>query len=83
MARVIRLSTGYEFSGLSASGMRLVNEFQRNHPELCEPSLDPSYRFIRCGSPQQTLQLVNLVADVNERDLEREIPSATFKRTQL
>ena len=74
MARVIKLSTGYEFSGLSASGMRLVNEFQRNHPQLCTPSPEPTYRFIRYGSSQQNLQLEKLAADVETRDADVKPP---------
>jgi hypothetical protein len=52
MSKVIKSASGYEFTGLSAVGMRLVNEFQRYHPELCMPSSEPTYRFIRlaaCG----------------------------------
>jgi hypothetical protein len=68
MAKVIERSNGYEFVGLSAIGMRLVNEFQRQHPLLCVPSSEPDYRFIRRGSPQQNLLLEKLVAVVIARD---------------
>jgi hypothetical protein len=70
MAKVTKNSGGYEFTGLSAIGMRLVNEFQRNHPELCMPSSEPSYRFIRQGSPEQNVLLGDLIADVRARDPE-------------
>jgi len=70
MAKVTKNSGGYEFTGLSAVGMRLVNEFQRYHPELCLPSSEPSYRFIRQGSVEQKLALGKLVADVRARDPE-------------
>ena len=49
MSKVIKTASGYEFTGLSAVGMRLVNEFQRYHPELCMPSSEPTYRFIRAS----------------------------------
>ena len=49
MAKVIKRSNGYEFVGLSTVGMRMVNEFQRQHPSLCEPTSEPDYRFIRQG----------------------------------
>ena len=70
MAKVTKNSGGHEFTGLSAVGMRLVNEFQRYHPELCMPSSNPSYRFIRLGSPEQNVLLGKLVADVRARDPE-------------
>jgi hypothetical protein len=70
MSKVIRCANGYEFTGLSAVGMRLVNEFQRFHPELCTPSSEPSYRFIRQGSLEQNLMLGKLVADVRTQDPE-------------
>ncbi len=78
MAKMTKNSGGYEFTGLSAVGMRLVNEFQRYHPELCMPSSDPSYRFIRQGSVEQNLALGHLVADVRARDPEP--PPTTFKK---
>ena len=53
MARVTRVPNGYEFSGLSGIGMRLVNEFQRQHPLLCVPSSEPNHRFIHLGSPPE------------------------------
>jgi len=70
MAKVIKRSNGYEFVGLSEVGMRLVNDFQRHHPMLCEPSPEPDFRFICLGSPQQSLQLGNLVAKVLADDPE-------------
>jgi hypothetical protein len=77
MAKVIRCASGYEFTGLSAVGMRLVNEFQRYHSELCIPSSDPSYRFIHHGSIEQNLELGKLVAEVRARDPETPPPSKT------
>ena len=74
MANVTKASGGYEFASLSAVGMRLVNEFQRYHPQLCEPSSQPSYRYVRLGSPEQNLLLEKLIADVRARD-----PEPTFK----
>ena len=68
MAKVTENSAGYEFAGLSTVGMRLVNEFQRYHPELCTPSSNPSYRYIRLGSSEQNVPLGKLVADVRARD---------------
>jgi hypothetical protein len=68
MAKVTRRSTGYEFAGLSAVGMRLVNEFQRRHSLLCEPSSQPDFRFIRLGSLEQNLLLGELVAKVRAED---------------
>jgi hypothetical protein len=70
MAKVTQVSRGYEFTGLTAVGMRLVNEFQRYHPELCMPSSEPSYRFIRHGSLEQNVELGKLVADVRAADPE-------------
>ena len=70
MASVTKRSDGFEFSGLSGTGMRLVNNFQRQHPELCLPSAEPSYRFIRQGSLEQSLLLGRLVADFRELDPE-------------
>jgi hypothetical protein len=70
MAKVIKTSGGYEFSGLSRIGMRLVNEFQRYHPELCMPSSNPVYRFIHLGSTEQNVLLGKLAADVRARDPE-------------
>jgi hypothetical protein len=68
MAKVTRRSTGYEFAGLSAVGMRLVNEFQRRHSVLCEPCSQPDFRFIRLGSLEQNLRLGELVAKVRAED---------------
>ena len=48
--------------------MRLVNEFQRQHPLLCVPSEEPDHRFIHLGSPGQTLLLEELVVAVRARD---------------
>jgi len=77
MATAAKNSCGYEFTGLSAVGMRLVNEFQRSHPELCKPSSEPSYRYIRQGSSEQNLLLEKLVSDIRLRD-----PDATPHRSQ-
>jgi hypothetical protein len=71
MATVTRNSAGYEFVGLSSAGMRLVNEFQRYHPQLCVPSHVPNYRFIRHGSLEQNLELGKLVAEVRRLDPHR------------
>lgn len=71
MARVIKNSTGYAFAGLSAVGMRLVNDFQRHHSLLCEPSSQPNFRFIRIGSPEQNRLLGELIARVKIEDPER------------
>jgi hypothetical protein len=68
MSTVLRKPSGYEFTGLGTIGKRLVNEFQRSHPDLCKPSFDPSYRYIRLGSPEQNLMLEKLVADVVTQD---------------
>lgn len=54
MAKVIKRSNGYEFVGLSTVGMQIVNEFQRQHPSLCEPTSEPDYRFIREGSREES-----------------------------
>jgi hypothetical protein len=70
MAIVTRYSIGYEFSGLSLVGMRLVNEFQRQYPQLCEPSLYPNFRFIRFGKPEQNCLLEKLVDNVRAGDPE-------------
>jgi hypothetical protein len=75
MAKVTKNSGGYEFAGLSAIGVRLVNEFQRYHPELCMPSSDMSYRFIRQGSLEQNLELGKLVAKVRAEDPEPTPPT--------
>jgi hypothetical protein len=77
VAKVSKNSAGYEFAGLSAVGMRLVNELQRCHPELCTPSSNPSYRYIRLGSPEQNVLLEKLVADVRARD--PDVTPPTFK----
>ncbi len=71
MAKVIKSSNGYEFVGLSTVGMRLVNEFQRQHPSLCEPTSEPDYRFIREGSPEERVQLGRLVVQVLAKDPDR------------
>jgi len=70
MAKVTRTPSGYEFSGLSGIGMRLVNEFQRQHPWLCVPSSEPNFRFIHLGSPEQNRLLGKLADDVRARDPE-------------
>jgi hypothetical protein len=74
MARVTKRSTGYAFAGLSAVGMRLVNEFQRHHSLLCEPSSQPDFRFIGLGSPEQNRLLGDLIARVRVEDPEPRIP---------
>jgi len=78
MAKVTRVPNGYEFSGLSRIGMRLVNEFQRQFPLLCAPTPEPDFRFIHVGSPEQTRLLEKLVAEV--RRLDPEPTSPPFKR---
>jgi len=70
MSRVVAVAEGYEFLELGATGRRLVNEFQRQHPHLCHPSDDPSYRYIRRGLPKENLRLQKLVDDVRARDQE-------------
>jgi hypothetical protein len=70
MARVTRVPNGYEFSGLSGIGMRLVNEFQRQFPMQCVPSSEPNHRVIHLGSPVQNRFLEKLVAEVRARDPE-------------
>ena len=70
MATVTPMSVGYEFADLNAVGKRLVNAFQRLHPLLCNPSPQPSYRYIRLGSSEQNLELRKLVIDVIARDSE-------------
>lgn len=80
MSKVIKTASGYEFTGLSAVGMRLVNEFQRYHPELCLPSSEPTYRFIRLGSPEQNVPLGRLVTDVRTRDPDPQPPLSNFKK---
>ena len=71
MAKVIKRSNGYEFVGLSTVGMRIVNEFQRQHPSLCEPTSEPDYRFIREGAPEERVQLGRLVVQVLANDPDR------------
>jgi hypothetical protein len=68
MANVKRTSTGYIFERLNAAGMKLVNEFQRQHPLLCEPSSEPTFRFIRCGSAEDSHALGELIAKVRAKD---------------
>ena len=68
MAKVSKISNGYEFAGLSTVGMQLVHEFQRHHPLLCVPSSLPDYRFIRLGSPEQNRLLGKLIARVIVED---------------
>ena len=79
MAKVIKRSTGYEFVGMSAAGMRLVNEFQTQHPLPCLPSPVPDYRFIRLGSQEQKLKLEKLATDVISRDPDKILSPPTFK----
>jgi hypothetical protein len=61
MSRVVAVAAGYEFLELDAIRRRLVNEFQRQHPHLCHPSDDPSYRYIRRGLPKENARLQKLV----------------------
>jgi hypothetical protein len=68
MANVTKTSTGYIFERLNAAGMKLVNEFQRQHPLLCEPSSEPTFRFIRCGSAEDNHALGWLIAKVRAND---------------
>lgn len=79
MAKVTKTSGGYEFTGLSTVGMRLVNEFQRHYPELCTPTLEPSHRFVRQGYLEQNFKLGRLVADVRARDPEPKQEPFLFK----
>ena len=74
MAKVNKSANGYEFSNLSGIGMRLVNEFQRCNPELCRPSSNPTYRFVRFGSPERNVLLERLVADVRRLDPDVTLP---------
>ena len=76
MAKVIKRANGYEFVGLTTVGMRIVNEFQRQHPSLCEPTSEPDYRFIREGSPEERVQLGRLVVQVLAND--PDLPSETL-----
>jgi len=68
MANVTKASTGYIFERLNAAGMKLVNEFQRQHPRLCEPSGEPTFRFIRCGSAEENHALGQLIAKIRAID---------------
>jgi hypothetical protein len=70
MAKVTKMSNGYDFAGLCTVGKRIVNEFQRHHPLLCKPSPQPSHRFVYLGSPEQNLLVERLVADVLALDPE-------------
>jgi len=79
MATVTPMSVGYEFDGLSAVGKRLVNKFQRQHPLLCKPSLQPAYRYVRVGLPAQNLLLQKLIADVVALDPEAKPELPMFK----
>jgi hypothetical protein len=67
MINVTRTSTGYIFERLNAAGMKLVNEFQRQHPQLCEPSSEPTFRFIRRGSAEDNHALGELIAKVRAK----------------
>jgi hypothetical protein len=77
MAKVIKKANGYEFVGLTTVGMRIVNEFQRKHPSLCEPTSEPDYRFIREGTPKECAQLERLVVQVLANDPDRPPQSLT------
>jgi hypothetical protein len=67
MANVKKTSSGYIFERLNAAGMKLVNEFQRQHPRLCEPSSEATFRFIR-GSAEDNHVLGELIAKVRATD---------------
>jgi hypothetical protein len=68
MAIVTKTSTGYIFERLNAAGMKLVNEFQRQHPQLCKPNIEPMFGFIRCGSAEDNHALGELIAKVRATD---------------
>jgi hypothetical protein len=70
MGQVNTAGAGYEFLELSAVGKRLVNEFQRHYSHLCLPSPDPSYRYIRRGSPEENVQLGRLIGQIRALDPE-------------
>jgi hypothetical protein len=80
MANVMKTSTGYIFECLNAAGMKLVNEFQRQHPQICEPSSEPTFRFIRCGSAEDNLALGELIAEVRAMTLADEIREFALKQ---
>ena len=80
MSTVVRTAFGYEFTHLGAIGKRLVNEFQGQHPELCAPSSDPSFRYIKMGSIEQNVLLGKLVADVRHQDPEPPLKSWKTRR---
>ena len=83
MAKVIKRSNGYEFVGLSTIGMRIVNEFQKQHPSLCESASKPDYRFIREGSPDESVQLGRLVVQVLANDPDRPPQMLTMSSQSL
>jgi hypothetical protein len=83
MAKVLRGATGYDFIDLNTIGKQLVNRFQRFNPDLCKPSDDPSYRFIRFGTPKQNRMLENLVTDVKAQDPNLEPPSPLTPRRRI
>lgn len=83
MSSVIKTATGYEFTGLSTTGKRLVNEFQRSNPELCLPTSDPAYRFIRLGTPEQNMRLGKLIAEVRSQDPEPTQPPPPKMRRRI
>jgi hypothetical protein len=68
MVNVTRASTGYIFERLNAAGMKLVNEFQRQYPQLFEPSSEPTFRFIRRGTEEDNHALGELIAKVRATD---------------
>ena len=80
MAIVSSVALGYEFVDLGAIGKRLVNEFQRQHPHLCYPSSDPSYRYIRRGFPEENVRLERLVVEVRAQDPQPTIVLLRFPR---
>jgi hypothetical protein len=83
MSRVVAVAAGYEFLELDAIRRRLVNEFQRQHPHLCHPSDDPSYRYIRRGLPKENARLQKLVEDVRARDQEPTSKILRFPRRRV
>ena len=62
--------------------MRIVNEFQKKHPQLCEPTSEPDYRFICEGSPEESVQLERLVVKVLTKDPDRPPQTLTMHPRQ-
>jgi len=59
--------------------MRILNEFQRQHPSLCEPTSEPDYRFIHEGSPEESAQLERLAVQVLANDPDRPPQTLTMQ----